>query len=489
MLTDESLEGREALKVLDFGIAKVLGGSAPDAGPLTGPGEFFGTPRYASPEHIRGDEIDARSDIYSAGVLLYELVTGHRPFGGLTPSLLGAHLHAAPPAFARINPAVRVPAAVEARVLRCQAKDPAARPQSARELAEAFRTALGAGPTTRTAHGLRARPRRAIAAALVLVLVAGEGPGPLPHTPTELVKQAAEASSKPNPPPRHPVGTRRAGHKVFSERCVECHRPGEARGGLVILDRGRLVHSGAVVPNRPDESDLYRRVVARDESVMPPRGPRLDAAAIADLRGWIAVGPARRASPPPDDPSCSRRSRRRPAAPPAERRFFRYFSLHHLRLSARGAGPARQRWPLAINHLSAKPALVRPRPIDAGGGLLRVDLRDLGWDATPFRKMVADELGRAQPGEPVRPGAAGNTLRALDRGRPCSPSQEAFLDPAGQVGRSPMSGPTGSWPATLQSPLYEDFLRLPSTWTASDGGSASSAWGPRPTPNGHAGPG
>ena len=69
--------GKEHVKVLDFGIAKLRGEA--DAN-LTSRGAVCGTPDYMSPEQIRGEELDARSDVYAAGVVLYEAMTGTRPF-------------------------------------------------------------------------------------------------------------------------------------------------------------------------------------------------------------------------------------------------------------------------------------------------------------------------------------------------------------------------------------------------------------------------
>src|SRR5690242_1806662 len=75
-------EGKPRPKLLDFGLAKDLGGPASEQGeePLTQAGTVFGTPSYLSPEQANGGKADARSDLYSAGVMLFELVCGRRPF-------------------------------------------------------------------------------------------------------------------------------------------------------------------------------------------------------------------------------------------------------------------------------------------------------------------------------------------------------------------------------------------------------------------------
>jgi len=147
MLEDQPVE-RVHLRVLDFGIAKVLDPESEDFDtvPVTEDGQFFGKRSYASPEQLKGARVDARSDLYSIGVVLYEFLTGYRPFRGGPAQLLIDHCSAEPPRFAEVNPDVDLPA-VEQVVLRCLAKDPKDRPQSARELFDLFRAAaLGTEP-------------------------------------------------------------------------------------------------------------------------------------------------------------------------------------------------------------------------------------------------------------------------------------------------------------------------------------------------------
>ncbi|MBX6316183.1 MAG: serine/threonine protein kinase, partial [Isosphaeraceae bacterium] len=151
MLVEDRPPGKEFLKVLDFGIAKILSpdGTSPDD-LTTRSGAALFTPQYASPEQVIGGAIDTRSDLYSVGVILYELLTGYRPFAG--PHVTYQHLSTPAPRFAERNPAVVVPPEIEQLVLRCLAKNPAERPQSARELFEEFQRALArprpAAPTT-----------------------------------------------------------------------------------------------------------------------------------------------------------------------------------------------------------------------------------------------------------------------------------------------------------------------------------------------------
>jgi serine/threonine-protein kinase len=95
----------EHLKVLDFGFAKFLPGSELDLGAqLTRAGHTFGSPPYMSPEHATGSPVDGRSDLYSVGILLFEMVTGGRPFEGEIHELLRHHLVTPAPRLAERRP-------------------------------------------------------------------------------------------------------------------------------------------------------------------------------------------------------------------------------------------------------------------------------------------------------------------------------------------------------------------------------------------------
>lgn len=136
----------ESLKVMDFGFAGFAAKPHIQLAELTGCGPIYaiGTPGYVSPEMIRGDRVDGRSDLYSVGVILFELLTGRLPFThDHMDRLLAAHVQEPPPQFRKIG-CGHLSAGIEGTVNLALAKYPNERPQTARELADGFGKAFGA---------------------------------------------------------------------------------------------------------------------------------------------------------------------------------------------------------------------------------------------------------------------------------------------------------------------------------------------------------
>src|SRR3954453_20534739 len=119
-----------AVKVMDFGIARA---TTDGQAAVTQTAAVIGTAQYLSPEQARGEAVDARSDVYAAGCVLYELLTGEPPFTGDSPVAVAyQHVREDPKSPSEVNPAV--PPALDAIVLKALSKNPANRYQSAAEM-------------------------------------------------------------------------------------------------------------------------------------------------------------------------------------------------------------------------------------------------------------------------------------------------------------------------------------------------------------------
>src|SRR5262249_25941999 len=136
----------ETIKVMDFGLAKLSTSVHISLEKLKGSTRNIasGTAEYMAPEQVRGDELDNRSDLYSVGVILFELLTGRLPFICPTiEALLDAHADTPPPSFAAVGAAAVVSPAVEAVVQRCLCKFAVERPKDAWDLGVCFEKAWG----------------------------------------------------------------------------------------------------------------------------------------------------------------------------------------------------------------------------------------------------------------------------------------------------------------------------------------------------------
>jgi len=152
----------ESVKILDFGLARVeqartTGSPGPTLTHQTEPGSVVGTPAYMSPEQVRGQATDPRSDLFSLGIVMFEMLGGRVPFeGDSAVETMSAILRDEPPDLASLNPAL--PQALEPIVRRCLEKRPVERFQSARDLAFALRT-YGVGSDSSGASGRGAAAR------------------------------------------------------------------------------------------------------------------------------------------------------------------------------------------------------------------------------------------------------------------------------------------------------------------------------------------
>jgi serine/threonine-protein kinase len=161
----------KSVKVADFGIARLTGGGASTT--MTA-GMMVGTPSYMSPEQVQGEPVDGRSDLYSLGCVLYEALSGRKPFRAETmAALLTQILTVDPPPPTKVDPAI--PAALDAIVLRAIARDRERRYQRGRELAQDLRAALKPAPAPAAVSEPRSRSRWLAVAAIVLAVALGGG--------------------------------------------------------------------------------------------------------------------------------------------------------------------------------------------------------------------------------------------------------------------------------------------------------------------------
>src|SRR6202158_1934392 len=202
---------RGTVKILDFGLAKVSAYSAPsDSNPqataatelnLTSPGTAMGTAAYMSPEQARGEPLDTRTDLFSFGVVLYEMAPGHQPFSGVTSAVIFNQIIEHQPAkLATLNP--QMPARLEEIIEKTLEKDSDLRCQTAAELRgdlkrlkrdkESGRVATSASkssasvPATQPPPPTAKRPPWAIAAVALVTLTAGFFLGRLTAKPVPL---------------------------------------------------------------------------------------------------------------------------------------------------------------------------------------------------------------------------------------------------------------------------------------------------------------
>lgn len=138
MLID--FEGKtDFVKVVDFGIAKLMPSSGKQSQNLTQTGEVFGSPIYMSPEQCMAQSLDARSDIYSMGAMMYEALTGQPPLMGQSIiDTMQMHMSTPPKPFKEMRPDLKIPDALERVVLKALAKKPEQRYQSMQELRDAM---------------------------------------------------------------------------------------------------------------------------------------------------------------------------------------------------------------------------------------------------------------------------------------------------------------------------------------------------------------
>ncbi len=142
MLLDND-DGEDKVKIVDFGVAKIVNESSEESQRLTKVGEICGSPVYMSPEQCQGLELDRRSDIYSLGIVLFESLTGELPFfGKTTMETMSMHLNMPPPKLSEIRPDLYIPERIEHVIGRALAKNKEDRYQNMDEFKMALETSI-----------------------------------------------------------------------------------------------------------------------------------------------------------------------------------------------------------------------------------------------------------------------------------------------------------------------------------------------------------
>jgi len=258
---------KNQVKILDFGIAKMQDAQGDAAHLKTTMGVFFGTPKYASPEQCSGHSVDGRSDVYTFGAILYEMLAGKPPFESDTPQgYLGQHMAVMPQRIKVFNPSVDIAPAVDAVVLKALAKAPADRYQTADEFIAALQQAaryaprfdateqgivLGAAAEARASSPLLkvgAAVMALIIVAAAYVGIAGGGLGGR-TTGISLALTPADAAVRlVGPDGAERAGTQASGGRwVFDGLAAGLYRLSLSRDGFDPLEREVAVESGRIL--------------------------------------------------------------------------------------------------------------------------------------------------------------------------------------------------------------------------------------------------
>jgi serine/threonine-protein kinase len=235
------------VKVLDFGLVKNVSGDGKGED-LTQTGLFMGSPKYMAPEQIRGDKVDARTDIYALGIIMYEMITGKVPFDRPNSvNILMAHVNEEAPPMRQMNPGITLSPAVEETVGRCMAKDPDQRFRSMDEVLAALKRVGGAAMTA-TISGVGTGEYRSLS---------GSGSGP------QVTANGAVSSS--NPTFLSPTGS----------------------------DPGSIVSPLSVPSDSPAAAPLMSQPPGRTGSKGMLVAAVVGALAIAGIIGYVALRPSR----------------------------------------------------------------------------------------------------------------------------------------------------------------------------------------------------
>jgi eukaryotic-like serine/threonine-protein kinase len=304
------------VKVLDFGIAKRS--EAKDQAQeqkLTQQGMVLGTPPYMSPEQFSGKELDARSDIYSLGVMAYEMLTGRLPFEAETAwEWATAHMTAAPFPFESIPAAAGVPASMKQAILRALAKDRNGRQLDVRRFYEDLASAgAAAAPPIVVAHAAGGASGTAAMPAMAAPGTVGSNPGFAPQ-PVAHATPGGQAFPAPAPPPA--AAARGGGKGLIIGLAAAAGVLGIA--AVVIMAREMrpkedIAVTSPIIPvpgtstAAPPVAPTVAPVPSEKPAEPPPKDDDKDDVPTPGKTGTGATTPTKKPTPPPASP---------PATPP-----------------------------------------------------------------------------------------------------------------------------------------------------------------------------
>jgi serine/threonine-protein kinase len=197
MLLENPDDGSELdlVKVLDFGLAQVLQEPGAQEERLTRAGMLLGSPRYMSPEQVRGRAVDPRSDIYAFGVILFQMLTGRPPFDSKHPNeILAQHLRDVPPKLSDVVEDADMPPQLQSVVSRCLQKMPGARYQRMSDLLDELRQVMWT-------LGEQTSDARALLASAVHAGVSSSASLVAPHPSADRAPEPSSPGSAPLPAP------------------------------------------------------------------------------------------------------------------------------------------------------------------------------------------------------------------------------------------------------------------------------------------------
>ena len=275
----------------DFGLVKTVGEAS---GVLTRTGQWLGTPDYAAPEQITGSEVDARTDVYALGCMLYHMIAGKPPFEGDTDvAKMFAHMSQPPGSLSDAQP--DVPAALDEVIRTALAKDPAERQRSTGELASAARHAIGVRTPTGEVETVAAAPTETPSEDETVV--SGRTPRSVdaPLAQTAVAPAAQTRSRQPSEPVKRPAARHRLLILAAALALV-----GAVAIALIVTGGGDEEPAAAAIPEGNLTSnpsfertssgwDFFRSDLAREQASDAPDGENVARVTLSGSSGEYSI--------------------------------------------------------------------------------------------------------------------------------------------------------------------------------------------------------